>query len=322
MLKDYSSWKQKIDPAFPDIIQHILLSLNNNGLHSSSGWLEINPIFIGKFQRKGYDGWIKDYERKTIKDKIRLDLLRQKKIPLKERRGKQKDICKEITNMVVKLPSGSQKYYNNSFETIFSTKIRTDFFTSMSKDEWKEYIKDFYVDYFVLCIHSSFIDVKKMLANGEKIELRKTHEITTIAMNCYNSISLLVHQRPLSKLFSEGKDGDEKALFKLLQIDKTATDLDWARRMIRTAQLTGNEKFFKQMAKAIAKSPLDNRKIHAELQMVLLMCWQFGLYRLSDGELINLLETSHLRIQDNQEAFFKYVQRIRRVCKDHFIQFI
>lgn len=70
MKTDYSSWKQKIDPAFPKIIKFILIGLKNQDLPSSSGWLEVNPIYVEKFQKKGYPGWIIGYEDKTIKNGV------------------------------------------------------------------------------------------------------------------------------------------------------------------------------------------------------------------------------------------------------------
>lgn len=92
--------------------------------------------------------------------------------------------------------------------------------------------------------------------------------------------------------------------------------------MIRKAQLTGNALFFNNMAKAIATSPLENTKIHGELLIVLLMLWQLGLSRLSNDELVDLLENSGLTIQSDKETFRRFVAReIQPALQDHFIQF-
>lgn len=172
-----------------------------------------------------------------------------------------------------------------------------------------------------MSIKAGELQAQERLDTGNLIDFKKHKDIVDLIMQCYNSVSLLVHKQRFDLLLKEGRNGNEEALFKLLRIDRTVIELEWARIMIRKAQLTGNESFFKKMAKAIATSPLENAKIHGELLIVLLMLWQLGLDRLTNNELMDLLKASDLKIQEDQEVFRKFITReVRPFIKDHFVQ--
>ncbi len=141
-------------------------------------------------------------------------------------------------------------------------------------------------------------------------------------MSTYDATSRLVFKQSLARLIREAKAGDEDSFFKILQIDRTVVECEWAKKMIRKAQLKGNNEFFDKMAKAITTPPLDNRRLYDELLMILLTFWNFGLRRLKNNELIELLEDSGLRVQQDPEVFRKFINReIKPAFKEDIISF-
>jgi hypothetical protein len=79
--------------------------------------------------------------------------------------------------------------------------------------------------------------------------------------------------------------------------------------MIRKAQLTGNKDFFYKMSKAIATDPLDNNRIYSKALLVLILFWKFGLERLENSEIMDILEKTGIKVQDDPETFRKFVNR-------------
>jgi len=118
-------------------------------------------------------------------------------------------------------------------------------------------------------------------------------------------------EKSLDNLIEEARSGNEDSFFNLLQIDRTVVECDWAQKMIRKAQLTGDVKFFKRMAKSISKSPLENAKQFTTARMVIIMFWHLGLKKLKYYEIRKLLKTCGLLVQDS-DAFRRFVQRLEK----------
>jgi hypothetical protein len=111
-------------------------------------------------------------------------------------------------------------------------------------------------------------------------------------------------------LLKEAKNDSEESFFNLLQIDRTIVECDWAQKMIRKAQLTGDEPFFKRMAKAISKPPLENAKEYTTVRIVILLFWSLGLRKLDYDEMLELIESCGLKLQESPEAFERFVRRL------------
>ena len=134
--------------------------------------------------------------------------------------------------------------------------------------------------------------------------------LLSVLMSAYESVCLLAHRKELRELLKDGKRGDEKAFFALLQIDRTVVECDWAQKMIRKAQLTANKQFFKRMAKAISTDPLENAKIYGLASIVILLFWKLCLYRLNHRQLIDFLNACGINVQYSDDAFRKFVSRL------------
>lgn len=127
----------------------------------------------------------------------------------------------------------------------------------------------------------------------------------------WDSISLLVNKESLKELDKKAKEGDDESLFKLVKVDKTFFDHKWFRTRINKAAYSGDWNFFESLGVAIKADPLEHKRNIAELFLVLRFFWNFGLYRLSDADIHELMIDSGLNVHDNVESFSKYLRRNR-----------
>jgi len=313
MTSKLASWKQKIDPAFVKIIKYFLQILNQSDLPANTGWLALEDHYIKIMEEKGMQGWIKNYQY-TIDEQFDITKsILKKNEPLKERNKHLHDFDKDISESMKILPEESREYYRKRFKPLFSEKDRIEYFGKTTKEELKDYLKDFVADMILLVIHGAILETEKEQNNISSGVLEKRFSKPSMFMNSYtyinNAISLLVFKKDIYGLIKEASNSDETALFKLLQIDRTIVEFDWAKKMIRKAQLTGDKTFFVRMSKAIITDPLENNRIYSQALLVLLLFWKFGLYRLENSELIELLEETGIRVQDDPETFRKFVNR-------------
>jgi hypothetical protein len=313
MTSKPASWKQKVDPAFDKIIKYFLKILNQSDLPANKGWLVLEDHYIKIMEEKGMQGWIKNYQYMIDEELDITKSILKKNEPLKERNKHLHDFDKYISESMKFLPEESREYYRKRFKPLFSEKDRMEYFGKMTKEELKDYVKYFVGDLFLLELHSAIVEKEKEQINNTTEVLQKRFSKPSMIMNVWtnvnNAISLLVFKRDIYGLIKEASNRDETAFFKLLQIDRTIIEFDWAKKMIRKAQLTGNKIFFEKMSKAIITDPLENNRIYSQALLVLLLFWKFGLYRLENSELISLLEETGIRVQDDPETFRKFVNR-------------
>ncbi|MFA4918819.1 MAG: hypothetical protein WC581_06165 [Thermodesulfovibrionales bacterium] len=310
MKSNSSSWKEKVDPAFDSIIGKFVKFFDSVELISNTGWLVLNEEYLKNFCKVQH-GWILNYEKEMTKERI-INFARSKTMPAAERNRKQSDLRKDIFDSVKTLSEDSQKYYKKVFEPYYSDKISCDYFKDMTPERWKEEVKRFIGHLALLELHTALIETENNFKDMDKSTIKKVLRpsfIMNFLLSVYNVICLLVFKKQLPELMKAAKGGDEQSFFKILQIDRTAVECKWAKEMIRKAQLAGDEKFFKKMAKAIRTPPLDNRRIYGHIIIVLLLFWRYGFRELENDERIELLEDSGIRVQDDPETFRKFVDR-------------
>ncbi len=173
---------------------------------------------------------------------------------------------------------------------------------------------NFITDTCLIGLHIAALEMENEFKNRQEKEIAKKYVkpslILDVLMGSYGSIAALIFEKSIPELIKEARSGHEESFFNLLQIDRTIVECEWAQKMIRKAQLTANEHFFKKMAKAISTSPLENVKEYTTLRIVLLVFWRFGLRKLENNELIELLEECGIKFQDDPEAFRRFVNRL------------
>jgi len=321
-----SSWKDKVDPAFDKIIKHYIQFIELIGLPANTGWIGLGEEALKIWENKGMQGWIKRYEKNMTTEKntiitwkIAKNVTRQERI--KARHDIEKDLLKEIKT----LPEDSQAYYKRCFAPFYSEKFGEDYFGQMTIEKLKKLYTDFFCDYTLLSMHQAMIEMASEVQNSPKEALEKKYirqsMILDMLLGIYNSISLLVFEKSYTDLIKEARDGNKKSFFSLLRIDRTAVECDWAQKIIRKAQLTGDETFFKLMAKAISKAPLENAKQFTTARIVLLLFWSLGLRKLESHERLELLEECGLKLQQGPEAFERFERRLIREVKKDIVTF-
>jgi len=308
------SWKQKIDPALIKIIKYFLQTLSQSDLPANTGWITLEDHYMKIMEAKGMQGWIKKYKNVlAMESDISKSIMKKKNEPVKEQQKHLRDSEREIFKTIEMLPEESREYYSKRFRPWFSEKDRNEVLLKMSKEEVKAYLRDMSIDIYVLGVQRMLVEEEKMKENNKPQVLQKKFNKTEMFMNLWTSlndaISLLMFKKHIYVLIKEASNGDEIAFFNLLQIDRTVIEFDWAKKMIRKAQLTGNNIFFNKMAKAISSAPLENTRIHGQALIVLLIFWELGLYRLDNNEQIELLKEAGIRVQDDPETFRKFVNR-------------
>jgi hypothetical protein len=320
MAFENPSWKQKLDPAFDRLIKFYLQFLDMSGLPSNEGWIVFDERFYKLWEKKGMRGWLNDYDKeRSDESRMLIKSLTQQGGTVKEIRKKKRDFKKWLSDEIKVLPGDSQKYYMRVFEPYYSEAIKNDPIGRESLEEAKERIRNCLADVYVLTMHIFLIELETEVKSTARELLEKKYTklpvVMDILLSLYDSISRLVFQESLFELIRKAKEGSEDHFFKLLQIDRSAVDFEWARIMIRKAQMTGNEEFFRKMAKSITSSPLQNAKVYGQVRIVVLLFWSLGLRKLENNELIELLEDCGLRVQDDPESFRKFINRL--VSSDH-----
>lgn len=311
-----SSWKDKLDPAFDKIIKTYLQFIDLVNLPSNTGWIIPEDAYYKKWELKGMQGWVDRYEKNISKTSEMVRKFKtQKNIPKKEKDNRRKSFQRNLFKQIAILPQNSQEYYKKAFEPFYSDNSNDDF-KNMPIEELKERVADFFADQFLLIVHIRMVEIENEVESLSKQALQKKYSRPSIMIDImlalFDTVSLLVFEQSLYSLIKDAKNGDEESFFKLLRIDRSIIECEWAKKMIRKAQFRADERFFKEMAKAITKSPLENDKEYSLAIIVLLLFWRLGMRKLENEEQIELLEECGIRVQENPETFRTFAYRLTR----------
>jgi len=315
MTANTASWKEKVDPAFDKMIKYFIGFIELSGLPANTGWLGLESEPLKLWEEKGMQGWIKKYEKDMTNEKNTIIKWKiSKDVPEQERTKARHDFEKELLEDIKTLPKDSQDYYKKAFAPFYSETVTPAYFRKMSLEQWKELYTDFINDMFLLGLHKFLVEIENEVQNSSKDVLKKKYVrvpiILQILLSLYDSIARLIFEKSLVDLLKEAKNGNEESFFNLLQIDRTIVECDWAQKMIRKAQLTGDEQFFKRMAKAISKPPFENDKEYTTARIAILLFWRLGLRKLDYNEMLELIESCGLKLQESPEAFERFVRRL------------
>lgn len=114
--------------------------------------------------------------------------------------------------------------------------------------------------------------------------------ILTMILGLFNALSGMVHGTSLCKLVAQAKNGDDDALCKSVQIDRTILFLPFAKERIIKAQLNNNGFFLEKLALKI-KSPILGKKIkYRTLWLTLALLDDEGFLSLPHEEILNICE--------------------------------
>lgn len=336
-----NSWKEKIDPAFDELIKVYLDFINNICICTSDKkkrYLTLDDESLKVLERKRYPPLLKEFKpnpknlKKLTNDIITIgaspDIMHildyfknmaklfsknEKKKSKRENKNKYLDALKSNIMSVIKGLSreDSRNYYKKRLEICFSPEAAKAFVEGKTQ---KEMTKDYFeigTDIFCLMYQTG---VKGYLdAQGERYKGNKINKLNLIHIGMqkiYDAISITTYRKPLRELIKEARNSDE-SLYKAIHLDKTLFEVDWVRKRIRKAFYAGDSTFFKQLGRAIKKPPIPGKVMYVDAIVILASLWFLGLYRLEISELMELLEASGAMISEDPESFRKFIDRLK-----------
>jgi hypothetical protein len=339
MENNIDSWKQKVDPAFVKFIQIWLNFLKVIHLPDNEGYIAVDAKSLGILGIEGFPSLASVYEYDETKDVVSdFDYLIVQSIAEKEAVESGKEIGKEIAREIKKkkgfifkkmlelseiMENESRGYYKKAFDNFISEEMYNEYISEKDENQIKDILKrmtsdirSFWFNWLVIPLEDAKEEIRKSIA-ARHIKA-STRMIKRNLFYTWDAVSLLVNGASLRELFRKAKEGDNESLFKIIKIDKTFFDHKWVRTRINKASYSGDWNFFESLGEAIKEEPLkhDSRAERIDkLFIVIKFFWNFGLNRLSDYELHDLLINEEiageLGTHENVESFIKFMQRHR-----------
>ncbi len=218
-----------------------------------------------------------------------------------------------IMDMINGLPrEDSRDYYKKHFMIDLSDEDADTLFYGKTEKEVIKYLVDREMDISCLMLQTGFRGYWD--PPGEDYNDKRISKLKLINMGMlqvYNAISITTYKKPLGVLYAEARNNDE-SLCNAIHLDKTLIDKDWVRKRIKKAFYSGESGFLKELGRAIGKAPISVKANYGELIIILVSLWHFGLYRLDNNELMDLLKKSSVPMQNDIEPFIRYINRLKK----------
>ena len=308
------SWKQKIDPAADKIIRYYLRILDQIELPVHTGWLTLDEDSLKILEQKEMHGWTNHYEEYLSLESYFI----KRPLAQKESSGKGSDAHLDdfkhwLSHEIKSLPKESREFYKKRLSPFYAQKAMREYLQNRTEEQIQELFRELVNDMLMLELHKTFVGMGKAEEKKPQDALQKRFNKPSMLMESlvamHNALSLAVFKVPFYQLMRDAMEGDTTAFFRLLQIDKTAVEFEWARKMIRKAQLTSDKKFFRGMAKALAADPIRKNKISGQALLLILLFWKFGLHRLDNDEVLELLESVGMQVEGGHDTFRKFLTK-------------
>lgn len=155
------------------------------------------------------------------------------------------------------------------------------------------------------------LSTKEQLEGKDKLFNQKQadHILACYAWMNFIFIAALFGKSPFI-LFESAKNGNHDAILKLIQLDKSLIGADWSMREIKKAHLSGNQEYFKKLAKALTTSPFKPKKTNPKLSIVLVFGWEMGLGKLSNDEILELVKDLGIYEGDDPDTLYREIKRL------------
>jgi len=325
-VKEKILWKQKIDPAFPKLIETYLEFISISQISGNKGYICPAERQLENLKIENYPSIASVYEHDDLEEGfVELGLLLGEESiendmkSIKRELKKKKNIFAWYLEMSEHMENESKKYYSEAFEPFSSTERFQEYISGKDKAACQIIGRKMKSDIYTFIFHHMtvpFIDDKEEIKRNIQFKnIRLSTKMTKRTLfSVWDSISLLVNGASLKELFKKAKSGDDDALYDLIKVDKTLFAHEWVRERINKAAYIGDGNFFELLGKAVADDPLKHSGRKEDLDKLFLVIkffWDFGLYRLSDYELHDLLLESKIDIYENVESFSKHLSRHR-----------
>ncbi|NUO10000.1 MAG: hypothetical protein HUU08_15230 [Candidatus Brocadia sp.] len=315
-----NSWKEKIDPAFDEIIKVYLDFIDRSHINVNTGYLCFDDDTLNFLKQKGYPSLHKklaldyEYSKKLTKDMIKLGASNDIEYILKFFTAKKFEQKKSyLFKLIQALPKKESQEYYRKFFCFFETEEKLkSYFNRSPGIDLKRCQFDVGTNFLTLVMQVMYKEYWNT-ENDESIKGKRLDRLNLIKISLslvYNTISGITHKNSLDELLEEAEKGNDESLFKAIQIDKTLFDLEWIRKRIRKAFYSGDRIFFDRLGAAVMKMSLENDIEYNKLNSVLISFWELGLCKLTNQERWELLKSCGIVVQDDPKSFDRHVRRL------------
>jgi hypothetical protein len=324
-------WYEEVDPAFNETIKKYLACFRLLHIPADEGHLILTlpEDTLKQMEKEGYPKFIKFYEQEDIQNVLDeakilfpeemkdIDVKNIKKQARKSGMHLQ-DYFLFLLTIAESINEGNKNaYYVESFKPWASYESLKQYMSGMNEKERKKYGRKIHSDILSMMWHIGMSDIEELKKENKYTKklrmniLNSSKLIRRLLFVIWDTLAIINHKKPMIKLYSEARDGNNKSLFHLFQYDPTLFDHEWVRVRLRKALYSGDVKFFDQLAKTLQKGCLDTGKQNLEIGFVLMNFWKAGIYRLTTQQKMELLRDSGIQFKQNEIAFRKIVDRIR-----------
>jgi len=120
-----------------------------------------------------------------------------------------------------------------------------------------------------------------------------------------NYVSLLNWDTPIYRIFDEAQAGDDEALFKLVQVDKSVLALPRFQTMLVDKQLCGDWEFFQVLGKAVSARPLNARVHLPKAVAIVAYFWESHFKEMKFTETVDVLREHKILPNANDYNYFR-----------------
>jgi len=320
-------WNEEIDPVFYKIIRTFLDGLKLVEIPSNEGYLilSLSEDQLKKLEIAGFPTIAKYYEKYRVEDLLddtklifpdEINAVEFKNIRKKAR--KRGFDLKELLSLVEFIEEKeSRDYYLQAFAPFECADSYKAYTSTMGEKALKKWGKKIRSDIFSMRLHILTMSVECIKRDVKRIEVfRKRNVYNSKLLRRYlfliwDAVSIVINRMSLRQLLDEARRGNDKSLFKLIQLDKTIFDHEWVRTRIRKALYSGDMEFIVELADNLKKGHFETRGENLDIRLVLMNFWSAGIYRLTTKQKMALLRDSGIKIYQSENSFRQLVDRLR-----------
>ncbi len=321
-----SPWYEIIDPSFSGVIRIALERLKVVHIPSNEGHLilQLNEKQLEKIGKEGFPKICKLYEEEDATGVVENSRFLCFEVGEREYRRLVKEYKKNYSlfSALVDLASQvsdekSRLYYQSSFaplESVQHFKKHTETMSEKELKNWKIKINCDKVSLLWHVLTSGFDALRKddkMMGQFLEQHSSDSKMLRRGLFSIWTTLCIINHKKTLKQLFQDARNGDDEALYKLLQLDKTLFDHEWVRVRMRKALYAGEMEFIHKVGEHLRMGHFETNKENLEITYALMVFWNAGICRLTDRQKSELLKDSGIRFTQDDRAFRQIVRRIK-----------
>lgn len=127
----------------------------------------------------------------------------------------------------------------------------------------------------------------------------------------YDYVSVINYGVSIYDIYNKAAEGDERAIVKLIRVDKSAVTYEWCKELLTKKQYEGDWKFFRRIGRAIESNPYKGEKYLLKAILIAAYFWDSYFARLSIKEIVEyLIENDLIARGTDPDTFRRKLNRI------------